>query len=57
MNRVISTRLAYTEDKNKNTDNELIFPAHMQKVMMLPYMRGVKSCAFTKRVFHETLVS
>ena len=37
-------------------DQEVITPVDLQKVMMLPRLPGVKSCAFTRRivVFNET---
>ena len=48
----------YEADKLKETilGEDLYMSADMQKVTMLPYMAGVKSCALTNRlvVFHET---
>ena len=49
-------REMYTSDKVKATENEVIFSADILKVIMLPFMQVVKSCAFTRRLvtFHKT---
>ena len=50
------TVVDYTNDKSKDTEDEVIFSADMQKVIMLPFMQGIKTCAFTRRLvtFHQT---
>ncbi|RUS74781.1 hypothetical protein EGW08_017448 [Elysia chlorotica] len=50
------TRAAYKMDAGRTDDQEIITPVDLQKVMMLPRLPGLKSCAFTKRivVFNET---
>ena len=50
-------RAAYKMDAGRTSDDqEVITSVDLQKVMMLPRLPGVKSCAFTKRivVFNET---
>ena len=56
--RYISGRTHYIQDSDKDPEDgtEIYVPADMQKVIMLPYMPGIKSCAFVNRLvtFHET---
>ena len=50
-------RAAYKMDAGRTSDDqEVITSVDLQKVMMLPRLPGVKSCAFSKRivVFNET---
>lgn len=50
-------RAAYKVDAGRTPDDqEVITSVDLQKVMMLPRLPGVKSCAFTKRIvaFNET---
>ncbi|RUS83932.1 hypothetical protein EGW08_008287 [Elysia chlorotica] len=50
-------RAAYKMDAGRTPDDqEIITSVDLQKVMMLPRLPGLKSCAFTKRivVFNET---
>ena len=52
------SRKHYDMDKRKDNEpgTEVYVSGDMQKVIMLPTMKGIKSCVFTNRlvVFHET---
>ena len=56
--RVASGRSKYDEDREKDPEVgfEMFVSADMQNVMMMPFMRGVKTCVFINRLvaFHET---
>ena len=57
MEKAIKLRQEYHDDVEKNlNENERCFAVDMQKVVMLPFMMGVKSCIFTKRLiaYHLT---
>ena len=58
INKVEEAHRVYIQDTQRDTDEEVIFSAGIQQGVMLPYMKGVKSCALSNRlvVFNQIFV-